>query len=122
MKIQKSIFPTSDIVLSGFPSATIVWRVERDPYGKEYERIKADSNAAMTLIIDETEIPAVITKEKGLYMISTHIGLYTFAAETEFPEEIDSIKVYGTHDEVVKEVFEAGVENSLSFDLDSPGN
>jgi hypothetical protein len=109
-------------LLSGFPSATIVWRVERDPYGKEYERIKAESTGAMTTMIGENEIPAVITQEKGVYRVSTHIGLYTFAAETEVPEEIDSIKVYGTHDEVVKEVFEAGVKNSLSFDLDSPGN
>jgi hypothetical protein len=108
--------------LGGLPSTTIVWTAYKDPFGKEYERIRSKSRSSARLIVDDQEITAVVADTDTLYRISSHLGLYTFVAETKTPREIDSVKIYGTHEEVVKKVFEAGVENALAFDLDSLGN
>ncbi|MFQ5801158.1 MAG: hypothetical protein ACE5HH_05510 [Candidatus Hydrothermarchaeales archaeon] len=107
--------------LGGLPSTTIVWKVYKDPYGKEYENIKADSTDTVVLLIDSSEITAIVTERDDLYRIAGHIGLYTFVSETQNPEEIDSARVYGNHEDVVRKVFEAGIENALSFDLESLG-
>jgi hypothetical protein len=108
--------------LKGLPSTVILWRIIKDPYGNEFNKFKSDSDDVIELVIDSTEVEAVVVDNKEVYSVSSHIGLYTFVAETQSPEVIDRAGVYGGREEVVNKVFEAGVENALSFDLDSFGD
>ncbi len=108
--------------LKGLPSTVIIWRVQKDPYGREYEGIKARSADRLNLTIDDTEIDVVVTRRQGFYSLTARVGLYTFSSETQNTMEIDSARVYGTHDEVVRKVFEAGLKNAMSFDLESFGD
>ncbi len=112
---------TEFITLEGLPSTIILWRVEKDPFAKKFESIKADSRSTIDLEVGSTEIKAEVTDTDDLYRIAAHIGIYTFIAMTENPDDIDSVKVFGTHNEVVGEVFTAGLENALTYDLDSLG-
>jgi hypothetical protein len=109
------------LTLEGLPSTTILWRVEKDPFAKDFEMIKTDSSSRIDLEVGSTEIKAEVTDTDDLYRITTHIGIYTFIAETNNPGDIDSVNVFGTHEEVVNKVFTAGLENALTYDLDSLG-
>jgi hypothetical protein len=112
---------TEVFTLEGLPSTTILWRVEKDPFGNVFDDIKADSSSRIDLEIDSTEIKAEVTETDDLYRIAAHIGIYTFIAETKNQDDINSVKVFGTYNEVVGEVFTAGLENALTYDLDSLG-
>jgi hypothetical protein len=105
--------------LKGLPSTTIIWSVYKDPYGKEYADLKAIATDNIVLSIGSENVTAVETKRDDLYRITAHIGLYTFVCETQNPEEIDKAGIYGGHDKIVKEIFEAGLKNAFSFDLES---
>lgn len=112
---------TEAFTLEGLPSTTIVWRVEKDPFGKVFEDIKAESSSTIDIEVDSTKIKAEVTETESLYRIAAHIGIFTLIAETKNPDDIDSVKAFGTHNEVVGNVFTAGLENALAYDLDSLG-
>ena len=105
--------------LGGLPSTLVVWKVWLDPYGMEFERLKSEATTRANLTIASSGIDAMETEKENLYRLGAHLGIYTFAAETTTLVEIDRAGVYGTHKDVVRKVFEEGVKNALSYDLNS---
>jgi hypothetical protein len=110
---------SESFTLKGLPSTTVVWSVKKDPYGREYSKISSSTKKKITVDVDSSEITATVTDKEGLYKLSAHMGLYTFEAETRYGDEIDMAGIHGTHEEVVKRVFEAGLKNALKYDLSS---
>ncbi|MFQ6136867.1 MAG: hypothetical protein ACE5PM_06775, partial [Candidatus Hydrothermarchaeales archaeon] len=102
------------------PTTVVTWYTYRDPYKTQYKEISTKSTQTITLTTDKgEEITAVTIKEAGLYKIATHIGFYTFVASTTTPENIDNLEKYGTHEEVVNDIFLTGVNLAMQYDLSS---
>ncbi len=110
---------TESFSLEGLPSTTIVWKVYRDPYAKEYKDVQKRLTGIEEMNVSSEVFKVTVVDEDDIFQLASHIGLYTFVAEAQDPEKIDSAEVYGTHEEVVTAVFEAGLKNALRYDLKS---
>jgi|GEM_PF-4281366 len=113
---------SESFTLAGLPSARIVWRVEKDPFEKVFQKLADDSNSQKELLIDGVQVKVEVENSRDIYRISTHQGIYTFIAETDSPEDIENARAYGSAAEVVGTVFEAGLENAFAYDLESLRN
>ncbi len=102
-------------------STTIVtWEIFRDPYKTKFREISGEDPKTLTFKDENNEeINAITVEDKDLYQITTHLGLYTFVASTTTPQNIDDLEKFGTHSEVVNEIFLTGVNQAKGYDLDT---
>lgn len=110
---------TESFSLQGLPSTTIVWKVYRDPYANEYKNIQKRLTGIEEMNISSEVFKVTVVDEDDVFQLASHIGLYTFVAESADPENIGSAEIYGSYEEVVTEVFKAGLKNALGYDLKS---
>ncbi|MEE8358978.1 MAG: hypothetical protein V3R82_06170 [Candidatus Hydrothermarchaeales archaeon] len=101
-------------------STTIVtWEIFRDPYKTKFREISKEDSKTITLTTEDgEEINAITVEDKDLYQITTHLGLYTFVASTTTPQNINDLEKFGTHSEVVNEIFLIGINQAKRYDLD----
>jgi len=98
----------------------VIWEIFRDPYKTKFREILKEDSKTITLTAEDgEEINAIIVEDKDLYQITTHLGLYTFVARTTTPQNIDDLEKFGTHSEVVNEIFFTGINNAKGYDLDT---
>ncbi len=98
----------------------VIWEIFRDPYKTKFREISKEDSKTITLTAEDgEEINAITVEDKDLYQITTHLGLYTFVASTTTPQNIDDLEKFGTHSEVVNEIFLTGVNHAKGYDLDT---
>ncbi len=102
-------------------TTVVKWETYRDPYKTKFKEILAEENFKTVRLTPETgkEIEVVTIEEEGLYQIATHLGLYTFVASTSTPENIDALEIFGTHPEVITNIFLTGINQANQYDLET---
>ncbi len=102
-------------------TTVVKWETYRDPYKTKFKEILAEENSETITLTPEAgeEIEVVTVEEEGLYKIATHLGLYTFVASTSTPENIDDLEIFGTHSEVITDIFLTGINQANQYDLET---
>ncbi|MFQ5887158.1 MAG: hypothetical protein ACE5HY_00505 [Candidatus Hydrothermarchaeales archaeon] len=101
-------------------TTVVTWETFRDPYKTKFKEISKENSETITLTAEDgEEISAITIEEEGLYKIATHLGLYTFVASTSTPENIDNLEKFGTHSEVVNDIFLTGINLARRYDLET---
>ncbi len=101
-------------------TTVVTWETFRDPYKTKFKEISKEDSKTITLTAEDgEEITAVTVEDEDLYKIATHLGLYTFVASTTTPQNIDDLEKFGTHSEVVNDIFLTGVNQAIQYDLET---
>ncbi len=98
----------------------VIWETFRDPYKTKFREILKEDSKTITLTAEDgEEINAVTIEDEEEYKITAHLGIYTFVASTTTPQNIDDLEKFGTHSEVVNEIFLIGINQAKGYDLDT---
>ncbi|MFQ5976058.1 MAG: hypothetical protein ACE5J5_07075 [Candidatus Hydrothermarchaeales archaeon] len=101
-------------------TTVVTWETFRDPYKTKFKEISREDSKTITLTTDDgEEISAITVEDEGLYKITIHLGLYTFVAGTSTPQNIDDLEKFGTHSEVVNNIFLTGINLAKKYDLET---